>query len=130
MFLIKIFNNYIMPVIPPRNELRRKSIAIRYINPKKRGATARSLKFLEILKTSKAVNKKRGKTKKKTPGRSPLYKSHSLSKHKSKSNSNSKLTSRNSKLTSRNSKSTSRNSKKVSVYKKKKLTRRNANSGF
>lgn len=128
MFLIKIFNNYIMPVIPPRNELRRKSMAIRYINPKKRGATVRSLKFLEILKTSKAVNKKRGKTKKKTPGRSPLYKSHSLSKHKSKSNS--KLTSRNSKSSSRNSKLTSRNSKKVSVYKKKKLTRRNANSGF
>ena len=24
-----------MPVIPPRNELRRKSMAIRYINPKK-----------------------------------------------------------------------------------------------
>ena len=114
MFLIKIFNNYIMPIIPPRNELRRKSIAIRYINPKKRGATVRSLKFLEILKTSKAGNKKRGKTKKKTPGRSPLYKSNSLSKHKSRSKS------------SKNSKS-GRNSK---PKKKSKLTRRNANSGF
>jgi len=114
MFLIKIFNNYIMPVIPPRNELRRKSMAIRYINPKKRGATARSLKFLDILKTSKAVYKKRGKTKKKTPGRSPLYKSNSLSKHKSRSKSSTSAKS-------------GRNSK---PEKKSKLTRRNANSGF
>ena len=100
-----------MPIIPPRNELRRKSMAIRYINPKKRGATARSLKFLEILKTSKAVNKKRGKTKKKTPGRSPLYKSNSLSRNPK---------------SSRSAKS-GRNSK---PKKKSKLTRRNANSGF
>ena len=106
-----------MPVIPPRNELRRKSMDIRYINPKKRGATARSLKFLDILKTSKAVYEKRGKTKKKTPGRSPLYKSNSLSRNPKSSTST---------KSSKNSKS-GRNSK---PKKKSKLTRRNANSGF
>ena len=77
MFLIKIYYNYIMPVISHRNALRRKAISLSFINLKKKGANNRFKEFKEFKQKSKAVNKKRGKTKKNPTGRSPLYKNNS-----------------------------------------------------